>query len=120
MNYDEYNIQNPKLTEPGVKYFLSQALKQSHIIRDTFHNGIYNIGMLILFFIILGCILLYKYKGKLTSVEIAQKTVEKHQYILERIKQFQIFKEKSSQSLITGLPKWENEYNTLHMQSGMF
>jgi len=103
----------PTLTEPGVKYFLNHALKQSHIIREKFHNNIFNIGMLILFLIILGVILIYKYKGKLTHVEIAQKNKEKQQYILERIKKFQIAKQKAHQELITGLPQWENEYNIL-------
>ena len=83
MNFDEPT--KPILTEPGVKYFLNHALKQSHIIREKFHNTIFNVGMLILFLIILGGILIYKYKGKLTPVEIAQKNKEKQQYILERI-----------------------------------
>jgi hypothetical protein len=38
MNYDK-----PSLTEPGVKYFLNQALKQSHEIREKFHNTIFQI-----------------------------------------------------------------------------
>jgi hypothetical protein len=106
----------PSLTEPGVKYFLNHALKQSHIIREKLHNSIFNIGMLILFILILGVILIYKYKGRLTPVEIAQKDKEKKQYILEKIKNFQIAKQRASQQLITGLPKWENEYDSLHNQ----
>lgn len=109
MNFEE-PLTKPTLTEPGVKYFLNQALKQSHIIREKFHNTIFNIGMLLLFLIILGGILVYKYKGKLTSVEIAQKNKEKQQYILEKIKTFQIAKQRAQQELITGLPHWENEY----------
>ena len=49
-----WSLPKPTLTEPGVKYFLNQALKQSHIIRENFHNMIFNIGMLILFLIILA------------------------------------------------------------------
>jgi hypothetical protein len=118
MNFDEASNQEwclpkPTLTEPGVKYFLDNALKQSHIIREKFHNTIFNIGMFILFLIILGGILVYKYKGKLTPVEIAQKNKEKQQYVLERIKTFQIAKQKAHQELITGLPQWENEYKIL-------
>ena len=106
--------QSPILTEPGVKYFLNNALKQSHLIKEKFYNTIFNIGMLLFFLIILGGILLYKYKGKLTPVEIANKNAVKKQYILERIKNFQISKLKAQQELITGLPQWENEYNILH------
>jgi hypothetical protein len=109
----------PLLTEPGVKYFLNHALKQSHIIRENFHNMVFNIGMLIFFLLILGGILIYKYKGRLTTVEIAQKNKEKHQYILERIKNFQIAKQRAHQELITGLPHWENEYNAIHSRPGI-
>jgi hypothetical protein len=118
MNFDDSNSDffssKPKLTEPGVKYFLSQALKQSHIIREKFHNSIFNIGMLILFIIILGSILLYKYKGRLTPVEQQIKNKEKQQYILEKIKNFQQSKLRAQQQLITGLPHWENEYLSRH------
>lgn len=108
MNFDEPS--RPLLTEPGVKYFLSQALKQSHQIREQFHNTIFNIGMLIFFLLLLGLILLYKYRGKLTPVEIAQRNKEKQQYILERIQNFQIAKQRAHQELITGLPQWEKEF----------
>lgn len=119
MNFQESNNENwalpkPTLTEPGVKFFLNQALKQSHIIREKFHNTIFNIGMFILFLLILGSILIYKYKGKLTPLEIMQKNKDKQQYILERIKNFQIAKQKAQQELITGLPHWENEYNIIN------
>jgi hypothetical protein len=115
MNYENLNnldwvSPKPKLTEPGVKYFLNQALKQSHIIREKFHNTIFNIGMLIFFILILGVILIYKYKGRLSPVEQANKNKEKQQYVLSKIKNFQQSKLKAHQQLITGLPHWENEY----------
>lgn len=102
-------VSKPLLTEPGVKSFLSHALKQSHIVREHFHNMIFNIGMFLFFLLILGGILVYKYKGRLTPVEIAQKNKEKKQYILERIKTFQIAKQRAHQNLITGLPMWEHD-----------
>ena len=104
------NTEKPKLVEPGVKYFLNQALKQAHQVREQFNNMIFNIGMFIFFLLILGGVLVYKYKGRLTPAEIAQKNKEKQQYILERIKNFQIAKRRAHQELITGLPRWENEY----------
>jgi hypothetical protein len=115
MNFKDLNDQDwispkPKLTEPGVTYFLNQALKQSHIIREKFHNTIFNIGMLILFIFILGFILIYKYKGRLSPVEQAKNNKEKKQYILEKIKNFQQSKLRAQQQLITGLPNWENDY----------
>jgi hypothetical protein len=112
MNID--NSSKPELTEPGIKYFLYQTLKQCHIVRDHFHNMIFNIGLLIAFLLILGLILLYKYKGKLTPVEIAKKNKEKQEYILSKIQTFQQAKRVAHQELITGLPNWENEYDILH------
>jgi len=110
----DWNISKPSLTEPGVKYFLNQTLKQCHIIKNNFHNTIFNIGLFIAFLIVLGLILLYKYKGRLTPVEIHKKNQEKQQYILSKIKTFQEAKRKAHQELITGLPQWENEYDIIH------
>jgi hypothetical protein len=112
MNFDDFS--KPELTEPGVKYFLHQTLKQCHVARDNFHNMVFNIGLFIGFLIILGCILLYKYKGRLTPVELEKKNKEKQQYILSKIKNFQHAKRIAHQELITGLPNWENEYDIIH------
>jgi hypothetical protein len=112
-NQDSISVK-PSLTEPGVKYFLNQTLKQCHTIKNNFHNTIFNIGLFIAFLIVLGLILLYKYKGKLTPVEVERKNKEKQQYILSKIQNFQQAKRKAHQELITGLPQWENEYDTIH------
>ena len=112
MDFDD--LAKPSLTEPGVKYFLHQTLKQCHIVRDNFHNMVFNIGLFIAFLLVLAFILLYKYKGKMTPVEIAQKNKEKQQYILSKIKNFQQAKRIAHQELITGLPAWESEYDIIH------
>jgi hypothetical protein len=105
MNVEEFI--KPQLTEPGVKYFLHNTLKQCHIIREKFHNLVFNVGMLIAFFIVLALILLYKYKGKLTPIELQQKNKQKQQYILSKIQNFQQAKRIAHQELITGLPNWD-------------
>ena len=122
MNLNDYSNREwmptkPTLTEPGVKYFLNQTLKQCHDIKNNFHNTVFNIGLFIAFLIVLGVILLYKYKGKLTPVELERKNKEKQQYILSKIKIFQEAKRKAHQELITGLPQWENEYDIIHKKS---
>jgi hypothetical protein len=109
-----WTLPKPELTEPGVKFFLHQTLKQCHIAKETFHNLVFNIGMFIAFLLILGLILFYKYKGKLTPVEIDKKNKEKQQYILSKIKTFQHAKRVAHQELITGLPSWDNEYDIIH------
>ena len=75
---------------------------------------VFNVGLFIGFLLILGLILLYKYKGRLTPVEVEIKNREKQQYILSKIKTFQQAKRVAHQELITGLPSWENEYNIIH------
>ena len=124
MDFDDFSKQgwaSPKtvLTEPGVKYFLHQTLKQCHIARDNFNNLVFNIGLFIGFLLILGLILLYKYKGRLTPVEIERKNKEKQQYILSKIKNFQQAKREAHQELITGLPAWENEYDIIHSKTNI-
>ena len=104
----------PMLTEPGVKYFINETLKQCHHFKEQYQNMIFNIGLLFCFFIILGILLLYKYKGKLTPEEIEQKENLKKQYILSKIRNFQDAKLRSQQSLITGLPHWENEFDIIN------
>lgn len=127
MDYDKFSDKGiggegwsspkPALTEPGVKYFLHNTLKQCHIIRDNFHNMVFNIGLLIGFLLILGLILFYKYKGKLNPVEIERKNKEKQQYILSKIQKFQLAKRTAQQELITGLPAWESEYDIIHSKT---
>ena len=122
MNFDNFSnsgwaLPKPHLTEPGVKYFLNQTLKQCHIIRDNFHNTIFNFGLFIAFLLVLGLILLYKYKGRLTPVEIAKKNKEKQQYILSKIQKFQESKRRAHQELISGLPMWESEYDMIHKKN---
>jgi len=112
MNTDNYA--KPMLTEPGVKYFLNESLKQCHLFKEKYKSTIFNISLLVGFFLILGIFLLYKYKGKLTPEEIEQKEIEKKKYILSKIQNFQDAKRRAQQELITGLPHWENEYDNVN------
>jgi hypothetical protein len=104
----------PNLIEPGIKYFLTETLKQCRAFRDKYNNTLYNIALLVLFFVILALSLLYKYKGKLTPEELEEKEREKKQYILSKIRNYQQVKLREQQDLITGLPNWENEYDNIY------
>lgn len=103
----------PKLTEPGIKYFLNQSLKQCHSTKLTYYNYIINISFFILFVIIFGLILLYKYKGKLTPEEQNKRNIEKYKYILEKVRKSKEENLKINQQLITGLPRWDNDFENL-------
>jgi hypothetical protein len=108
------NDSKPMLTEPGVKYFLNESLKQCHHFKEKHNNTILNICLLIGFFILLGIFLLYKFKGKLTATEIEEKELEKKKYILSKIRNYQDAKVRAQQELITGLPHWENEFDIIN------
>ena len=111
----EYSVfTKPILTEPGVKYFLHSTLKNCHQLRLQMHNYIFNVGLFLLLVIIVGTILLCKYKGKPTAVEKYQKDKEKHEYILSKIQKFQLAKKQAHQELITGLPNWESEVSAIN------
>jgi hypothetical protein len=114
MNTYQNDFVKPMLTEPGVKYFLNESLKQCHYYKEKFNNTIFNIGLLIGFFIILGILLLYKYKGKLTPEQIKEKDMEKKRYILSKIRNYQDAKIRAQQELITGLPHWESEFDIIN------
>ena len=111
-----FGVENlkPMLTEPGVKYFINETLKQCHQFKEQYHNLNFNIGLLVVFFLILGILLLYKYKGKLTPEEIEQKELQKKQYILSKIRNYQDAKIRAQQKLITGLPQWDNEFDIIN------
>lgn len=100
-------ITKPILIEPGVKYFLNTTLKHCHDFKTKYNNMLLNVGIFLGFIFILGVLLLYKYKGKLTEDELKEKDKMKEQYILNKIKIFKEAKLKTSQDLITGLPNWE-------------
>ena len=108
------NFSKPMLTEPGVSYFLNETLKQCHKFKEKHQNMLINVGLFIGFCIFLGLFLLYKYKGKPTPEEMEQRDLEKKQYILSRIRNYQDAKIQSQQQLITGLPHWDNEYDIIN------
>lgn len=108
----DFDITKPLLTEPGIKSYLNETLKQCHHIKSQYNNLLINIGLLVAFLLLLFFILVYKYKGKLTKEEMQQKNREKQQYILSRIQTFNENKKAAHQGLISGLPNWENEYDT--------
>ena len=57
------------LVEPGVKYFLKESLKQCNEIKKQYYNLYFNIGAFLFIVILVGSILWFKYKGKMTPVE---------------------------------------------------
>ena len=119
MNSLDHSVR-PSLVEPGVKYFFRETLKQCHHFKEKYYNFLFNLGLFLLFVFVLLVILFFKYKGRLTPSEREQKTREKQQYILSKIKNFQEAKKIAQQELITGLPNWENEYDDIRQNQRLY
>jgi len=113
MDYTYTDYDQPMLVENGMKYFLNETLKNCHQFKEKHHNWLFNIGLFLVFVIMITCFLFFKYKGKLTPMEKQEKDREKQKYILSKIKIFQENQQRTNQSLITGLPSWENDYTHL-------
>lgn len=97
-------IFKPSLIENEVKYNLAHSLKTIRNYKDKYITIFINITLLLVFFLFVGGILYYRYKGKPTPEILAQKEREKKFYLFEKLQKFAIDKQKENQNLITNLP----------------
>lgn len=95
---------NVQLIEPGVKHFLSKTLQYYHNIHLQTQSLRFNLIMIVVFIIIFGGILMYKYKGKLTPEQIHQKNHEKQEYIVSKLQRLAVLKQTIDPNMITNLP----------------
>ena len=98
---------NSSLLEPKIINFISFSLKECKQFKERNLNFFFNAGMTILFIIIIGGFLYYKYKGKLTSKQIMERNQQNYQYIISKIQNISLEKQKLSNDLITNLPSLE-------------
>ena len=99
---------NPNLIEPGVKYFISGTLKECRKFKDKYYNNIYNIITLILLIITIVVILIFRYKGNISKIEIKKQNIKKHEYIISKLQQLAHYKNNLNKktNMITDLPLW--------------
>ena len=103
-------MEQPVLIEPGIKYYLSQSLKNCRNIKDYYYNIIFNVSIFVFFILIIMIVLNYKYKGASNSYEKKIKEEKKKRYILEQIKKMQQLQKNNSMDLITNLPLYKKEF----------
>ena len=114
------NINKPKLIEPGVKYFFKGVLKECNNYKQKNYNFIYNLSLFLLFFIILGIILFYRYKGNISDKEKYEKNMKDKQYIMSKLVYYNRANLENQQriqnNMITNLPDYNNhpEASLLH------
>ena len=109
-------MEKPSLTEPGVKFFMSKVLKHCSQQKYMFSNLVFNIILFLVFVLIIGGFLYYKYRGKLTPEEKEKKFREEKKDVLMRLNALNVNIEKSKRNgvngenganLITDLPMWD-------------
>ena len=108
------NYNRPILTEPGVRYFLKETLKNCKIKKDLQFNMLMNLGLLGMFVIIVSILLYYKYKTRPTEEDRKKKKQLKRDYFVNKVRQMQAVKAKQLNEQITNLPKFESPFELLH------
>tara|TARA_B100000497_G_C7663365_1_gene399717 strand:+ start:530 stop:949 length:420 start_codon:yes stop_codon:yes gene_type:complete len=116
---DNNNI-NPKLITPNVKFFFKNVLKNCNTVKNNNFNFFYNIGLFLLFVIILTTLLLFKYNGGKNSVKKYEKNLKDKQYIMSKLVYYNKANVENNQriknNMITNLPDYSNhpEAELLH------
>jgi hypothetical protein len=97
-------VRIPSLIENDTKFFIKHALRTSRDYKDKYINIATNIILFLLFILLFGGILYYKYKGKPNQEEILHRNNEKKKYFFQKLQKYQSDKQKESQRIITNLP----------------
>ena len=104
----------PILTEPGVKYFLKETLKNCKIKKDKEFNHLMNLALLSTFILISGALLYYKYKTRPTEEDRKKLKQLKRDYFINKVRQLEAKKAKQYNKQITNLPSFESPFELLH------
>lgn len=115
------NLENkPRLVDNSTKYFFNGILKECNKFKQKNFNLYYNLLLFILFIVIVGCILFFRYKGNLTKKQLYAKQTKDNNYIMSKLiyynRQNIENQQRINNNLITNLPDYGNhpEANLLH------
>lgn len=100
----------PSLVEPGVKYAIGESLKQAHNYKMNTYSYIFNVSVVVLFFLVFGGVLYYRYKTKLTPEEAHAKMMKDQAIIMSKIHQHQDERQRAGFSGMTKLPFVDTDY----------
>ncbi len=101
-------MEQPTLCEPGVRYFIGCSLKESRKFKDKYINLFFNIFMACLLIVTVTIVLVFRYKGRLTTQETKLKNKKKEDYIISKLQYLAAIKENNNKNMITNLPTWSN------------
>ena len=95
----------PALIENNTRYYLQNVLQKCNQHRASIYHWSLNIGVFIIFVIIVFAILYSCYKSKRTPEEIQQKDLKDQAYILSKIRHYKQERQHIvSRTTLTGLP----------------
>jgi hypothetical protein len=94
-------LEKKMLTEPGVRNYVLNSLQKCKEFKLEYYTKIVNLCLLGAFVLLVVGILYYKYRGKMTPEERKTKMEADRIYILNKIKQVQLSKQKESNMIIT-------------------
>ena len=97
-------MEYPHLIEPSAKNYLFNTLKQCHDIRIHLYYYVLNIGIFLIFVVIVGYALYYCNKTKLSDYDKSQKMIRDQQYVLSKIRFHQEENKERNVSSLTNLP----------------
>lgn len=96
----------PYLIEPNIRNFLYHSLQKCHDYKTYYFSYVFNVVVFLSFVIVVGLVLYYSRKQKLTPYEKEQKMLNEQKYILSKIRFYQEQQNElaKSASSITNLP----------------
>lgn len=100
----------PNLVEPNVRFFIDNSLKSVHEYKMNTYSFFLNFGAVILFVLVFGGVLYYKYKSKPTPYEIQLKMKRDQEIIMSKIQMYQDDKKRASYDGMTKLPFVDTDY----------
>jgi hypothetical protein len=98
---------NPALIENSAKQYIFNKLQSCHTHRTNVYYYVMNIGIFIVFGLVVSIVLYFCYTNKLSDTEKHQNMIRNQQYILSKIQFYQTennAKKQNELSAITDLP----------------
>ncbi len=98
------------LIDTTTKSFLMSALQKSHETRMKYYSIVFNFAVFMVFILVFGFILYYRYKSKPSKEEANYKILKDQEYVLSKIRFYQEENKriqeaaKEYSSMITDLP----------------
>ena len=93
----------PKLIDYSTRNYLYQTLSNCHDYRVNLYYYALNIGVFAFFVLIVAAVLYHCYKNKLTDYEREQRNLRDQDYVLSKIRYYQVQSKATQESKMSGI-----------------